>query len=160
MSGTPIGLRSTTEGGRSRVGMARWALAAGGLAVVAGTAACGDLEEQSLCTVFADYVSAVASIDEVDLEQVSAGEAEDFVDDLIGTVRHLGDAADDRYSDQIEQLETALEDLLRVLEGVDEDADASTWQPLVEDSVEDAEQASARVIELIDPTCQPPPSDD
>jgi hypothetical protein len=140
---------------------ARLVLAAGGLAVVPGVAACGDIEEQSLCTVFADYVSAIASIpDEVDLEQVTAGEAEEFVEDLIGTVQHLGDVADDRYTDPILQLETALEDLLRVLAPIDDDADVSTWQPLVEDSVEDAEELSAQVIELIDPTCQPPPSPD
>jgi hypothetical protein len=132
-----------------------WAPAVAALAVV--VPACGEPEERSLCTVFADYLSAVASIDDVDLEQVTAREAEDFVEDLIGTVRHLGDVADDRYGDQIDQLETALDDLLRVLAPIDEDADVSTWQPLVEESVEDAEHASARVSELIDPSCQPPP---
>jgi hypothetical protein len=138
---------------------ARWRVAVGSLGFVAAVAACGEPEEQSLCTVYAEFQETVRRVDEVDLDQVTAGEAADFAEDAIGTVRHLGDAADDRYADQIEQLETTLDDLLRVLASVDEDADAATWQPLVEDSVEDAQDAAARVSELIGPSCQPEAQD-
>jgi hypothetical protein len=124
---------------------------------VAGDGA--DPEEQDLCTVYAEYLETVDAIGQVDLDQLTAGEARELAENAVGSVRHLGAVADTRYGTQIDQLEAALDDLVRVLASIEEDADPSTWQPLVEEDVEDAQHAATRVSELIDPTCQPQPQD-
>lgn len=126
-----------------------------GLALLAGMAACADPEDQALCPAYERFLDAATTLESVSLDGSTAGEAADRVEVVLGEVRHLDSVADTRYGDQLDQLETALDDLLRTLESVQEDADAATWQPLVEDSVEDARHSSLVVTELIDPVCRP-----
>ena len=88
------------------------------------------------------------------LDGATAGEAGDSVEAVLGEVRNLDAVADTRYSSQINQLEEALDDLLRTLESIQEDAESDTWEPLVSDSVEDAQHAASVVTELIVPVCE------
>lgn len=123
--------------------------------LVLAVAGCGDAEERSLCRVYDDYLGAKQAVDELQPVRATAGEVEAVVEDALGVVRNLGQVADSRYTAEILSLEAALEDVARTLDSIDEDAAYATWQPLIEDSVEDARRAAARVAELIEPSCQP-----
>jgi hypothetical protein len=123
-----------------------------GMVIASG---CADVDEQSLCTVYADFQSAAADLQQVVVGDGTADEAADSVDAVLGQVRHLRAVADTRYADQLDELERSVDDLLRVVESIDEDADAATWEPLVEDSVENARFRAAAVQDVIDPVCSP-----
>ena len=132
-------------------------LAAVSLAAVAavGVAGCGDTEERSLCEVYDEWLDVKAEVEDLDPNGASAAEAADVAEDALGVTRRLRETDQDRYGDPLEALEFALQDVLRTLEAVPDDADYDTWAPLVEDSVEDAVLAAERVQDLIDPTCRP-----
>jgi hypothetical protein len=116
-------------------------------------AACAEPEEQSLCTVFDRFQEAAAQLEQVAVDGGRAGEAAEGVEQVLGQVQHLQAVADNRYATELNQLEDALDDLLRTLESIEEDADASTWEPLVEDSAEDARQAAGVVVGRIGAVC-------
>jgi hypothetical protein len=137
-----------------RTGRATVALtAAFTVAVAVGLTACADPEDQDLCTIYARFEEAAASLQQVDVDGGRAGEAAEAVDQVLGQVRHLDSVADTRYSVQLERLEDSLEDLASTLASIDEDADAATWEPLVEDSAEEARTGAAVVRDLIAPVC-------
>jgi hypothetical protein len=117
------------------------------------SAACGDIEDQSLCAVYEDFLADRAAVAAIDLEETSAGEAADVAEDYLDTVRHLQEVADTRYGAQLYDLELAVADVLRTLESVPEDTDDSTWLPLVEDSVEDAANLAVGVVETLGVQC-------
>jgi CHAD domain-containing protein len=121
---------------------------------IAALVSCADPEERSLCTAFERFQESADSLQEVSLDGATAGEAADSVEAVLGEVRNLDAVADTRYSSQINQLEEALDDLLRTLESIQEDAESDTWEPLVSDSVEDAQHAASVVTELIVPVCE------
>jgi hypothetical protein len=129
-----------------------------GMVAVAGvallSASCADPEEQSLCTVYDRFQEAAAALDDVTLDGSTAGEAAERVEQVIGQVRHLDAVADTRYNEQLDRLEDTLDNLLRVLESVPDDTDSATWEPLVEDSADDARHEARVVTELIAPVCQ------
>lgn len=135
-----------------RASMGLLALVAAAIAV---PAACGDSDEQSLCNVYADFVTARAAVQAVDPTQQTAAEATEIVEDYRDTVQRLRETADGRYRAAVDDLDVAIADGLRTLESVDDEADYATWAPLVEDSFEDAQDAAQRVEELINPQCNP-----
>jgi hypothetical protein len=132
-------------------------LAGVGLVAVAGVglAACGDTEERSLCNVYGDWLDVQAEVEELDPTQATAEDAAGVAQDALDVTRRLREVDQDRYGEPLESLEFALQDVLRTLESVPDDADYDTWAPLVDDSVEDAVLAAERVQDLIDPTCRP-----
>ena len=87
----------------------------------------------------------VASIDPADLSTTTAGDATEIAEDYLAGVRRLEQAADGRYGTQLDALETAVNDVLFTLESVQDDADFSTWGPLIEDDLELAEDAAVQV---------------
>lgn len=115
---------------------------------------CADAEERSLCTTFERFQESATSLQHVSLDGDTAGEAADSVEAVLGEVRNLDAVADTRYSSQIDRLEESLDDLLRTLESIQEDAESDTWEPLVADSVEDAQHSASVVTELIVPVCE------
>jgi hypothetical protein len=121
---------------------------------IAVLVACADPEERSMCTAFDRFQESADSLQEVSLDGATAGEAADAVEDVLGEVRNLDAAADTRYSSQIDRLEETVDDLLRTLESIQDDAESDTWEPLVADSVEDAQHAASVVTELIVPVCE------
>jgi hypothetical protein len=125
-----------------------------GVTVIGGLLGCADPEEQSLCTVYDRFLEAGNELRSVSLDGSTAGEAADSVEAVLGQVRHLDAVADTRYGGQLDRLEEALDDLLRTLSSVQEDAEQATWEPLVADDAEAAEEAAQVVVEVIEPVCQ------
>jgi hypothetical protein len=129
------------------------ALVVGVLAVVA--IGCGEQEERSFCTVYDEWLDVKREISTLDPTEETAQEAEDVATEALDVTRRLREVEQDRYGDQLETLEDQLQDVVRTLASVPDDADYATWEPLVEESVEDAVDSAQRVQDLIDPTCRP-----
>ncbi len=115
--------------------------------------ACGEPKDASLCTAFAEFQDARTKIAAVDTNSTSAAEATTIAEDYLAGVRRLEQAADGRYGTELDTLETAANDVLFTLEGVQDDADFSTWGPLVKDDLELAEDAAVQVDRVISPSC-------
>lgn len=92
-----------------------------------------------------------------DPTSATAADALEAVDDLRDAVVGLSANADGRYVEPIETLESSLDDLHRVLVTAPADAEYATWQPLVEESIDDASDAVARLDELVGSSCDPRP---
>jgi hypothetical protein len=118
-------------------------------------AGCGDPEERSLCEVYDEWLEVKDEVAALDPTEATAADAAEQAEDALDVTRRLREVDQDRYGEPLESLEVALQDVLRTLESVPDDADYDTWAPLVEESVEDATLAAERVEELIDPSCQP-----
>ena len=121
--------------------------------MVTALAACGDTEDASLCTAFDEWQEARAGINAVDFSAESAGDAVETVEDYLASVRRLEQAADGRYGQQLDTLEATVRDVALTLESVQDDADYSTWSPLVEDDVELATEAAVQVEQVIGASC-------
>jgi hypothetical protein len=131
------------------------AAAAIAVGVMAGLAGCGEQEERSLCAVYGSYRADIDALSGIDPSVATTEEVSAALDAAIGSVRQLSEVADARYVQHITDLEAALLDVQRVVDSQDVGEDPSTWMPLVEDSLEDATSAAARVSEAIDPSCEP-----
>lgn len=131
----------------------RWAVLGACTLAALPLAACGDIEDQSMCAVYEDFLADRAAVAALDLEETTASEAAEVAEDYLDTVRHLQEVADTRYGTLLYDLELAVADVLRTLESVPDDTDDSTWLPLVEDSVEDAADLAVGVVESIGVQC-------
>jgi hypothetical protein len=134
------------------------AAAALGLSFSFVAASCAEPEERSLCTSFEQMVALGDSI-RTDVTGETAGELSDQTDALLQRVTALQEVADGRYTAELDALEETLDNLVRTLASIQEDAEYDTWSPLVEESVEDVNAASARVEEAIEPSCFPDVTD-
>jgi hypothetical protein len=121
--------------------------------VVMGTAACGDIEDESMCSVYGDFLDVRAELAEVDPEQETAADATELAEDYLDTVTRLQETADGRFGTELDRLESAVDDVLRTLDSLDDDADYATWAPLVEDSLENVADAAVSVEDAIEPQC-------
>lgn len=117
--------------------------------------ACGESEQSSLCPVYRQYLAVVQPVLDGDPTAATAADAAQAVDEVLGAVRSLREATEGRYAAPVDELEATLDDLRRTLASVDGSAEYATWQPLVEDSIDDALDAAARVDEEIGPGCSP-----
>jgi hypothetical protein len=115
--------------------------------------ACGDAEDASLCTAYSEFLDARAAAQAVDPEAETAESAIELIEDYLAGVRRLEQAADGRYGQELDALETAVNDVLLTLESAPDDADFSIWGPLVEDDLELAADAATQVEEAIEPSC-------
>ena len=115
--------------------------------------ACGEPKDASLCTAFSEFQDIRTQIRTVDPNTTSAAEATDIAEDYLAGVRRLEQAADGRYGTELDTLETAANDVLFTLQGVQDDADFSTWGPLIEDDLELAEDAAVEATRVIAPSC-------
>lgn len=134
---------------------AGWALG-GAIALLAVVpVGCGESEEQSTCNVYAEFLVARETIKAIIPTNPTAAESVDAVDDYLSIIQRLRET-DSRNSAAIDELEVAVQDGLRTLESFDDDdAEYSTWAPLVEDDLEQASKAGDRVVELLTPQCTP-----
>ncbi len=103
-----------------------------------GLSACGDIEDQSLCPVYEDLRAQQAVVRDIDLDATSAGEAAEVAEDYLESVQRLQEVVDDRYARRAGGPRGRLDDVLRTLESVPDDADDSTWAPLVGGLAQDA----------------------
>jgi hypothetical protein len=132
-----------------------------GLAVAVLLPACGDQEDASLCTAYGELLAARAEFEAtVDPTNLDAEQATEVTENALAGVRRLKQAADDRYGQELDALENAVNDVLLTLESIRDDADIATWGPLVEDDLETARDAAAQVEDAIDPSCNPDASGD
>ena len=138
-----------------RIGLTRSGVVAAVLALASVTSACGDTDEVSLCPVYRQYLAVVGPVLDADPTAATAADAAQAVEDVLGAVRSLRAVTEGRYAAPVDELEATLDDLRRTLASVDGSADYATWQPLVEDSIDDALDAAARVDEEIGPGCSP-----
>lgn len=120
-------------------------------------ASCGDTEEVSLCTVYANYRTTVQPVLDADPTAATSADAAAAVTDVLDAVRQLRQASDGRYAQAVDDLEAVVDDLRRTLDSAPADAEYAVWQPLVDDTIDDALAAHDRVVELIDPACVPDP---
>jgi hypothetical protein len=117
--------------------------------------ACGDSDDLALCPSYAQFELARDVLRTVDAESETAAEAIREIEAFQSSVRQLRENTDGRYRSSVDDLDVAISDVLRTLESVDADEEYSTWAPLVAEDVETAQNASARVSELIAPQCAP-----
>ncbi len=122
--------------------------------------ACGDQEDASLCTAYAELLDSRAAIAQIDPTNLDASEASDIAQRALDGVGRLRHAADDRYEQEIENLGAAVNDLRLTLSSIPDDADFATWGPLVEDDVEAVSDAAQVVEDAIEPSCNPDTSGD
>ena len=114
---------------------------------VSAVSVCGDIEDRSLCPVYEDFLAQRAVVQGIDLDSTSAAEAAEVAED------YLERCCDCRRSPRPTTRQPArqrLEDWrsatsLATLESVPDDADSSTWEPLIEDDLEDAADAAVTV---------------
>jgi hypothetical protein len=118
-------------------------------------AACGDPEDQALCPAYEEFRSTRDAVQALDPSSMTAGEATELAERYRQQVTRIQEVADGRYTSELDALESAVDDVLRTLASVQDDAEYETWQPLVEDSLEDVQDASARFVEAIEPSCFP-----
>ena len=128
--------------------------------LVAVLPACGDHEDASLCTAYGEFLQARSTVQAIDPDNLDAKQGEDIAELYLAGVRRLRQAADDRYEQEIENLDAAVNDLLLTLAPIPDDADFATWGPLVEDDLESAADAATVVQDAIAPSCTPDTSGD
>jgi len=121
--------------------------------------ACGTPEDASLCTAYAEFQNANTAVQAIDPSDQSAADAIDVVENYLAGVRRLEQAADGRYGQQLDTLETAVNDVLLTLQSIPDDATYETWAPLIEDDLETAADATVPVQQAIDPSCTVDTSD-
>jgi hypothetical protein len=117
--------------------------------------ACDEPTADSLCPAFEQYLDARTTIQAVDFTTQSAAQAIAIAETYLASVDRLQTAAVDRYGVKLQALETAVNDILLTLSSVQDDADYATWQPLVQDDFETAQEAAGAVIDAIEPSCTP-----
>ena len=121
---------------------------------------CGDQEDASLCTAFAEFLESRAAVQAINPDDLNAEQAEEAAGSYLDGVRRLRHAADDRYEQEIQALDDAASDLLLTLAPIPDDADVSTWGPLVEEDLEAVADAATVVQDTIEPSCNPDTSGD
>ncbi|MGE3619520.1 MAG: hypothetical protein AB7L84_03565 [Acidimicrobiia bacterium] len=129
------------------------ACAAVGLGVL--VAGCGDTEELSLCPAYDDLVEVAEPVLEADPTSATAGQVAEATQDVRTALARVRAAADGEYAAAIDELDLVLGELATTLDGVDPDADYTTWAPLVEDTAQDVADAGGRLQELVEPVCTP-----
>ncbi|MFL6203717.1 MAG: hypothetical protein ACJ739_00035 [Acidimicrobiales bacterium] len=136
---------------RRRAGLATVALLG-----IASLAACSEdtVKDQSLCTVYGEYLDHLEAIRDLDAQTLSAEDASEVVEGYVESVVRVQHATeDDRNNNGLLSLEAAARDLLRTLESVRDDAEYETWSPLVEDDLKDVRNAALLVDEALAAEC-------
>jgi hypothetical protein len=123
--------------------------------VVLLLSACGEQETRSLCPAYESFLATRDEITAIDPSEATAAEVTELAEDYLQQVVRMQEVADGRYTAELDALESATDDVVRTLAAVQDDAEYETWQPLIEDSLEDVRNASARFEEAIEPTCAP-----
>ena len=132
------------------------ALASATLVAATTMIACSDdvVKDQSLCTVYGEYLDELAAIQDLDAETLAAEDASEVVEDYVESVVRVQHATeDDRNNNGMLSLEAAARDLLRTIESVPDDADYEIWAPLVEDDLEDVRNAALLLDEALAAEC-------
>jgi hypothetical protein len=131
-------------------------VASAGVLAMASLVACSEdvVKDQSLCTVYGEYLDELAAIQDLDAKSLSAEDASEVVEGYVESIVRVQHATeDDRNNNGLLALEGAARDLLRTIESVPDDADYATWAPLVEDDLKDVRNAALLVDEALAAEC-------
>ncbi len=117
--------------------------------------ACGDPKDVALCTRFEEFLAIRAETQAIreDPSALKADEAVELGDRYVAAVRGLKASSDDRYGQELDNLEQAVRAVVLTLSSVRDDADFDTWGPLIEDDIHLAENAATAVVDVIEPSC-------
>ena len=107
-----------------------------------------------MCTAFVEYLDVRAQLYALQPTAPNAAQAKEIGENYLNAVHRLEQASDNRYTQQLDGLDTAVRNILLTLASVQDDADYATWQPLIEDYFEDAQDAAQQVIDAIAPSCE------
>jgi hypothetical protein len=123
------------------------------LLVSAVAAGCGEQRESSFCEVYVSYLETVTPTLDADPTGVTAAEAEEAVEEAFDAARRVREVADSRYAAAVDALIELLDDLRRTLASFDDGEAYATWEPLVQDTIDDAVIAHERVVGLVGESC-------
>ena len=115
---------------------------------------CVDRDEQAMCPAYAEYLAVIDVITAAEPTGATAGDVVDAVEVVVGELDQLRAVADERYRAQIDDVAVQLDDVRRTLGSLQDDADYSTWAPLVDSTIDDLAIAHARLRRVVDPACQ------
>lgn len=118
----------------------RLAVALLGAVVALSLGACADADESSLCPAYVDFLATAAKLP-ADPTAVNAEQAADAVEAVRASADQLAAADDGRHAAEISSLTASLDDLERTLRSLDPEADASTWEPAIEETTDDVVDA-------------------
>ena len=128
----------------------RLTIVAGLVGIIAG---CADQDEQSLCSSYAEYVVLADEVYAADPTGATVSDVAETADVVFGELAQLRAVADGRYRAPIDELRSLLRDLENTLGSVDADAGYDTWEPLVDDTLDDIRIADARLRRVMNPAC-------
>ncbi len=117
-------------------------------------AACADHDQLAMCPAYYEFEAIYDEVAAADPTGATAAEAADAVERASGELAQLRSNADERYSAQIDELQSLLGDLERTLRSVSNEADYVIWEPLVDDTLEEVVRANARLRRAVGPACQ------
>jgi len=106
-----------------------------------------------MCVVYEEFLGARDAVQDVDPETLTAADARELAEDYLDSVRHLQETADDRHDAFFETLEATVRDVVLTLDSVQDQADYSTWAPLVEDDLGNVADATVTIEDAIEPQC-------
>jgi hypothetical protein len=115
--------------------------------------ACRDPKDASLCTAFVEYLDVRAQLRALEPTEPNAAQVKDIGENYLAAVDRLRQVSDGRYTQQLDGLDTAVRNILLTMASVQDDAEYSTWRPLIDDDFDDARDEAQHVIDAIAPSC-------
>src|SRR6188768_1234033 len=95
---------------------------------------CAPTAADDLCTQYADLAESVAQVQDLDVQDTSAQDVRDLVDEVLADLDQLRATADTQYAVLVSRLRTALVELRQAAVDLDE-TDLAVAVPLLVDSV-------------------------
>ncbi len=127
-------------------------MAAALIAVAALLAACGNVEEQSMCRQWDDLQAAAADVQALDPETATAEDVEEIVDRALGELEQFSRAAEGLHDSAVSALRTELINLRLA----SHDAGSMTLEvarPLLEETWADTQTAYGLLAQRLDIVC-------
>lgn len=112
-----------------------------------------DLRTPSLCDEYEQLLAVGQEVRAFDSGSSSVGDAGELAAAYLESVQQVQEVADGRFGVELDNLELAIENALRTIEAVPDDADADTWAPLIDDSLDDVAIAATTARARIGPSC-------
>lgn len=112
-----------------------------------------ELRTPSLCDEYEQFLTVGQEVRSFDSGSASVADAAEITQEYLESVRQMQEVADGRYGVELDNLEFAIDDTLRTIESVPDEADADMWAPLIDDSLDDVAIAATTVRVRIGPSC-------
>jgi hypothetical protein len=132
---------------------ASWRAGLSALAIMTVAVGCASNDDQALCPAYDEYLTVFDEIAAANPTGATAADVVDAAELVLDELAQLRSVADGRYSAQIDQLDEAVDNLRRTLASLPDDGGYATWEPLVNDTIIEIENADDRLRSAIDPVC-------